>query len=78
VIGKSEDSLWWAIRLNPEKVGIGYGWVIAQYTSAKNVETVQTIASPRHQLISARTSSCALGTATVAAMCVAARHHTQF
>ena len=47
VIGKSEDSLWWAIRLNPEKVGIGYGWVMAQYTSAKNVETVQTIASPQ-------------------------------
>jgi uncharacterized protein YraI len=47
VIGKSEDGLWWAIRLNPEKVGIGYGWVMAQSTSAQNVTDVQTIASPQ-------------------------------
>jgi uncharacterized protein YraI len=46
VIGKSEDSLWWVVRLNPEKVGAGYGWVMAQYTQASNVEGVQTIQNP--------------------------------
>jgi uncharacterized protein YraI len=47
VIGKSEDNLWWVVRLNPDNVGVGYGWVMAQYTSAVNVEGVQTIASPQ-------------------------------
>ena len=46
VIGKSEDSQWWVVRLNPEKVGAGYGWVMAQYTQASNVESVQTIQNP--------------------------------
>jgi uncharacterized protein YraI len=46
VIGKSEDGKWWVVRLNPEKVGAGYGWVDGQYTSASNVETVQTIKNP--------------------------------
>ena len=46
VIGKSEDGLWWVVRLNPEQVGDGYGWVEAQYTSAVNVDGVQTIETP--------------------------------
>jgi uncharacterized protein YraI len=46
VIGKSEDGLWWVVRLNPENVGAGYGWVMAQYTQASNVENVQTITTP--------------------------------
>ena len=46
VIGKSEDGKWWVVRLNPEKVGAGYGWVDGQYTTASNVETVQTIKNP--------------------------------
>jgi uncharacterized protein YraI len=46
VIGKSEDALWWVVRLNPEKVGAGYGWVSAQYTQAENVADVQTIQNP--------------------------------
>jgi hypothetical protein len=46
VIGKSEDGQWWTIRLNPKNVGAGYGWIMAQYTSAKNVEEVPTIQSP--------------------------------
>ena len=32
VIGKSEDGKWWVVRLNPDTVGDGYGWVEAQYT----------------------------------------------
>jgi uncharacterized protein YraI len=46
VIGVSEDGLWWVVRLNPQNVGAGYGWVMAQYTQASNVEGVQTIAMP--------------------------------
>ncbi len=46
MIGVSEDSAWWVVRLNPENVGAGYGWVMAEYTQATNVETVQVIATP--------------------------------
>ena len=46
VIGVSEDGAWWVVRLNPENVGAGYGWVMAEYTQATNVENVQTIAAP--------------------------------
>jgi uncharacterized protein YraI len=46
VIGKSEDGEWWVVRLDPAKVGAGYGWVMAAYTQATNVENVQTIAAP--------------------------------
>lgn len=46
VIGKSEDGQWWVVRLNPERVGAGYGWVMAQYTQASNVSNVQTIKNP--------------------------------
>jgi uncharacterized protein YgiM (DUF1202 family) len=46
VIGKSEDGLWWVVRLDPEKVGAGYGWIEGAYTQASNVENVQTIANP--------------------------------
>ncbi len=46
MIGKSEDGKWWVVRLNPEKVGAGYGWVDGQYTTASNVENIQTIKNP--------------------------------
>jgi uncharacterized protein YraI len=46
VIGKSEDGLWWIVRLDPTQVGDGYGWIEAQYTQATNVEDVQTVAMP--------------------------------
>jgi uncharacterized protein YraI len=49
VIGKSEDGQWWVVRLNPENIGAGYGWVLSQYTRASNVDNVQTIASPSAQ-----------------------------
>ncbi len=47
VLGKSEDGQWWVVRINPAVVGAGYGWVMAQYTSAQNVESVQTIKTPQ-------------------------------
>lgn len=46
VIGVSEDGQWWVVRINPQLVGVGFGWVMAQYTQASNVEGVQTIKSP--------------------------------
>jgi uncharacterized protein YraI len=46
VLGKSEDSQWWVVRLDPQYVGTGYGWVEAEYTSAQNVEGIQVIESP--------------------------------
>lgn len=46
VIGKSEDGLWWVVRLNPQNVGTGYGWISAEYTQASNVSNVPTIQNP--------------------------------
>lgn len=46
VIGVSEDRQWWAVRLNPENVGVGYGWVSAQYVTTTNTANVQTIQNP--------------------------------
>ena len=47
VLGVSEDGQWWVVRLDPAVVGNGYGWVMAQYTTAQNVEGIQTIESPQ-------------------------------
>ena len=46
VLGVSEDKQWWVVRLDPSVVGNGYGWVMAQYTYAENVEGIQTIKTP--------------------------------
>ena len=46
VIGKSEDGQWWVVRLNPENVGAGYGWVSGQYVTTANTASVQTIKNP--------------------------------
>lgn len=46
VLGVSEDKQWWVVRLNPSVVGMGYGWVMAEYTFAQNVEGIQTIKTP--------------------------------
>ena len=67
VIGKSEDGQWWAVRINPEKVGVGYGWVSAQYVQTANTTNVQTIQNPdTHTVITPEppASGAATGTAT--------------
>lgn len=43
VLGKSKDGLWWVVRLNPEVVGAGNGWVLAAFTQAKNVDSVPQV-----------------------------------
>jgi uncharacterized protein YraI len=47
VLGKSEDGQWWVVRLDPQYVGAGYGWVDGAYTTAQNVENVQTVQTPQ-------------------------------
>jgi uncharacterized protein YraI len=65
VIGKSEDGQWWVVRLNPENVGVGYGWVQAQFTQASNVSDVQTIQNPEtHASVPPSTPGTSEATAT--------------
>jgi uncharacterized protein YraI len=67
VIGKSEDGQWWAVRINPEKVGVGYGWVSAQYVQTANTASVQTIQNPDTYTVATPpppASGAATGTAT--------------
>jgi uncharacterized protein YraI len=46
VLGVSEDGQWWVVRLNPDEVGTGYGWVSINFTQASNVADVPTIQNP--------------------------------
>ena len=46
VIGKSVDGLWWVVRINPDVIGVGHGWVLAAYTQAKNVDAVPQVQAP--------------------------------
>ena len=46
VIGKSEDGQWWTVRLDPQVVGNGYGWVSAAYVQASNTDSVPVVAAP--------------------------------
>ncbi len=46
VLGKSQDGAWLVVRLNPQVVGYGYGWVAAAYTQPSNIENVAVIAAP--------------------------------
>jgi uncharacterized protein YraI len=68
VIGKSEDGQWWTVRLNPQNVGAGYGWVSAQYVTTANTANVQTIQNPDTYTVATppppSSSGAATGTAT--------------
>jgi uncharacterized protein YraI len=46
VLGKSQDGTWLVIRLDPQVVGLGYGWVATAYTQPSNIENVPVIAAP--------------------------------
>jgi uncharacterized protein YraI len=46
VIGKNEEGTWWVVRLDPARIGAGYGWLNGDYTQESNVENVQTIETP--------------------------------
>ena len=46
VIGKSQDGTWLTVRLNPQVVGLGYGWVATAYTQPSNIESVPVVSAP--------------------------------
>ena len=46
VIGKSQDGTWLTVRLNPQVVGLGYGWVETAFTQPSNIETVPIVGAP--------------------------------
>ncbi len=46
IIGKSEDSGWWVIKLPTEVVGAGQGWVSADYVDASDADNVPVIPTP--------------------------------
>ncbi len=37
LIGESEDGNWWVVRLNPEVVGKGHGWVQKEFVTVENL-----------------------------------------
>jgi len=43
VIGKSVNGQWLTVRLDPQVVGAGYGWVALPYVQAQNIENVQVV-----------------------------------
>jgi uncharacterized protein YraI len=46
VVGKSEDGQWLTVRLNPQIVGAGYGWVSIHYVQPANIESVPVVVAP--------------------------------
>jgi uncharacterized protein YraI len=46
VIGKSDDGLWWQVKLPTELVGEGNGWVNGAYVTATNVSAVPVVPDP--------------------------------
>ena len=46
VIGVSEDRQWWVVRLNPANVGVGFGWISAQYVQTSNTADMQVVENP--------------------------------
>ena len=46
VLGVSEDSLWWMVRLSPERVGAGFGWVSADWVTSANTDGVPVVKAP--------------------------------
>jgi uncharacterized protein YraI len=46
VLGESTDGTYWVVRLNPENVGAGYGWVTASTVQASNTDGVPVIEAP--------------------------------
>jgi len=48
LIGNSEDGQWLVLRLNPEYVGKGHGWVQVDFASVENADGLPTIETPPH------------------------------
>jgi uncharacterized protein YgiM (DUF1202 family) len=37
-IGVSEDGDWWVVRIDPQIIGTGYGWVLKEFVTTENLE----------------------------------------
>jgi uncharacterized protein YraI/heat shock protein HslJ len=46
VIGRSQDSAYWVVRVNPQIIPAGFAWVQAILVQAKNAENAPVIAAP--------------------------------
>lgn len=46
VIGRSQDGLYWLVRVDPARIRSGSAWVMASLTSAQNVANVPAIVAP--------------------------------
>lgn len=46
VIGRSQDGLYWVVRIDPSLVSSGFGWVRTAFTQDKNVKDVPAIEAP--------------------------------
>lgn len=46
VIGRSQDNSFWVVRVNPEIVTVGFGWVEIASTSSKNIENIPVVQAP--------------------------------
>lgn len=49
VLGVSEDGLWWTVRISPDVVGVGFGWVAGEWVTAANTDGVPVVKSPAPQ-----------------------------
>jgi len=49
VLGVSDDGKWWMVRISPEQVGAGYGWVSADWVTATNTSSVPVVKAPPSQ-----------------------------
>ena len=74
LIGQSVDRQWWAVRLNPEIVGAGNGWVLAatvEVTGAENVPTIDT--PPASDVGSPTATSCGCAGSHCSRLCQCAQ-----
>jgi uncharacterized protein YraI len=46
IFGHSEDGQWWTVRLNPNNVGTGFGWVAAVFVTTQNTDGLPVIQAP--------------------------------
>lgn len=46
VIGRSQDSRYWVVRIDPQTVSLGFGWVPASRTIARNIENIPVALPP--------------------------------
>jgi uncharacterized protein YraI len=51
IIGQSEDSQYWVVRVDPANIGAGFAWVEKAYVQASNVDDVPTIQTPPQETV---------------------------